>query len=187
MTFSRNQVLFAVAGALVVIRFVIVPWLDWQAEQRDALAVMTQRLDRAVGVIENRVAIDKGVIEVEKNVVGLRERFPSEPDLETFRLQSQQQVAAIATEFGLNLRVFEWVLDGEDPDARLVHSRSRVQLEGSARALAKGQANLETRLSNVAVREVILNFRNPSVGPDDQGSLTLVMDLYRRPIAGASQ
>ena len=126
-------------------------------------------------------------MEVEKNVGGLRARFPMEPDLETFRLQSQQQVAAIATEFGLNVRVFEWVLDGEELDARLAYSRSRVQLEGSARALAKGQASLETRLSNVAVREVILNFRNSSVGPDEQGSLTLVMDLYRRPIAGAAQ
>ena len=58
MTYSRNQVLLIVAAGLVVIRFVIVPWLNWQSEQRDALAVMTQRLDRAIGVIENREAID---------------------------------------------------------------------------------------------------------------------------------
>ena len=187
MTLTRNQLLLSIAAVLGAIRFLIVPWIEWQSEQRDALTVLTQRVDRAVGVIENRAAIDKAVVDVEKNVMSLRARFPSEPDVETFRLQSQQQITAIASELGLNARVFEWVLDGDDPDARLSHSRARVQFEGSGRALAQGQAALEARMTHLAVRETILNFRNPSTGPDEQGSLTMVMDLYRRPIAGAAK
>lgn len=187
MTLTRNQLLLSVAAALAIIRFGIMPWLEWQAEQRDALAVLTQRLDRAVGVIENRPAIDKAVVAVEKHVTALRAPFPSEVDAETFRLQSQQQISAIAAEFGLNLRTFEWMLDGEEQAARLAFARARVQLEGGNRALAKAQAALETRLVNLAVREVNLTFRNPSGGPDDQGgTLSLVVDLYRRPVAIAA-
>jgi hypothetical protein len=187
VSLTRNQLLLAVAAALAAIRFLIVPWIDWQSEQHDALAVLTQRLDRAAGVVENRVAIDKAVVDVEKKTLALRSRFPSEPDTETFRLQSQQQISAIASEFGLNVRVFEWVLDGEDASARLSHSRARVQIEGPARALAQCQAALETRMTNLAVREVLLSFRNPSTTPDEQGALTIVVDLYRRPVAGVTK
>jgi hypothetical protein len=176
----------AVAAALAAIRFLIVPWIDWQSEQHDALAVLTQRLDRAAGVVENRVAIDKAVVEVEKSVNALRTRFPAEVDVETFRLTSQQQISSISQEFGLNVRLFEWMLDGEAAGGRLQYSRARVQLEGGARALSKGQTALETRLSHLVVREANLTFRSPSGGPDDQGgNLSLVVDLYRRPVSVA--
>jgi hypothetical protein len=186
VSLTRNQLLLAVAAALATIRFLIVPWIDWQSEQHDALAVLTQRLDRAVGVVENRAAIDKAVVEVEKSVNALRTRFPAEVDVEPFRLTSQQQISSISQEFGLNVRLFEWMLDGEAAGGRLQYSRARVQLEGGARALAKGQAALETRLSHLVVREVNLAFGSPSGGPDDQGgNLSLVVDLYRRPVPAA--
>lgn len=184
---SRYRNLLAVAAVLAALRFVLIPWLDLQAEQHDRVQVLTQRLDRAEGVVENREAIKQAVQSIEKQVADLRQRFPTNAQGSAFRLDTQQQVGASVRGAGLTLRSFEWILDGEATDAKLGYARARLQVEGEVRILANWLAIFEAQSPHVAIRELNFLARNPVTGADGfRGSVSIVADVYRRPLLGGA-
>ena len=184
MSASRLRYLLGLAIVLAAIRFLLVPWWEHQADGVERLQVLTKRLDRAEGVIENRSAIAKAVDEVEAATVTIRRRFPNAVDLQSYRLDIQQKVSASVSQSGLVIRLFEWAVDGGVKEARLQFVRARFQVEGPFRQLVATQANLETGFPNMAIRE--LNLVAPALiaGPDDSPAvMTVVADFYFRPTA----
>jgi len=184
MTSSRNRLLLMLAIGLAGIKFLVLPWIEQQAAAAERLAVLTQRLDRSTGVVQNRESIRKAVDEVEKSTITARTRFPDEPDVEGYRLGVQQNIGSAGTTAGVTLKAFEWIVDGEVKPARLVYSRARVQFEGGFRNLVTLQANLESRYPNMVIRELNLSSSAMIGAPDESlASLTLVADFYFRPSA----
>lgn len=181
---SRYRTLLAFALVLAAVRFLLLPWLDQQATAVEQLGVLTQRLDRSAGVVQNREAIRTAVQEIEKSTRSARDRFPDATDIAGYRLGVQQSIGAAGAQAGVSMKAFEWVVDGEAKDARLVFSRARVQFDGGFRSLVTLQANLEAQYPNMLIRE--LNLSAPSMigGPNETlASLTLVADFYSRPIS----
>lgn len=184
MTSLGNRWLLAFAALLAAVKFLLLPWLDHQAEGVERLEVMTQRLDRSVGVIANREAIIKAVEQVESSTVAARLRFPDVSDPQGFRLTVQQGLGGAAAQASVNVRVFEWIVDGEVKPARLAFSRARVQMDGGFRTLAAFQASLEGEYPNMTIREINLSAPAMIGAPDESlASLTLVADFFFRPVA----
>jgi hypothetical protein len=179
---SRNQWLLGILSALLAVKFVLQPWLESQSEEAAALAVLTQRLDRSIGVIENREAIGKSASSMQVSLARVRQRFPDAADLQSYRIEVQEKVGATAAQAGLGIKSFEWLADGRATDAGLVFSRARFQIDGGLRRLVELQTGLEGQWPNMFVRE--LNLSGPTVfaAPDESAaSLTLVADFYFRP------
>lgn len=187
MSGSRSTTLYWIAGVLVALRFGVVPWLDWQSERRDGLVVLTQRLDRSVGVIENRTAIEKSARDLEAALAAARPKFRQSESLEAFKLAAQQELTGLVTQAGLRVSVFDWVVDKFDDPAPLMRARARLQVGGTVPALAAVQSKLEAQFPSLIVREVRLDAQNPTNNPNTtQANLTLVADVYFRKIEGAA-
>jgi hypothetical protein len=181
---TRLRYLLVFAALLAAVRFGVMPWLEHQADAVERLQVLTKRLDRATGVIENRAEISKVVSEVEAATVAVRQRYPSGTDVQSFRLDVQQKVSAVISQAGLSVKLFEWAVDGEIKDARLQFVRARFQVDGPFRQLVSTQANLEATFPNMAIRELNLVAPVLIAGPDDSPAvMTLVADFYFRPSA----
>lgn len=186
MNAARNRALLVLAVALAVIKFLLMPWFEQQADAIDRLSVLTKRLDRAEGVIANRVAIEKAVAETESSVRLARQRFPDGGDVQSFQIAVQQSVSAVASESGLVIKLFEWVVQGDAKNARLAYTRARIQLDGGFRQLATLQATLESRYPHMFVREISLTAPSMISAPDESPvSLTIIADFYYRPQAAA--
>lgn len=181
MTDQRRALLLVIAAVLALLRFGVVPWVQAQNDARDRLQVLTQRLDRSVGVVGNRDAILAARDQLRGAAEAARARFPTAASPEAFRLDSQRQVGAIVAAAGLQLALFDWVLDGSVPDSGLSYGRIRFQVEGSLGDIARLHSQLEGALPSLAVRELQLNLRGEAQALDETtASITFVADLFFR-------
>ncbi len=176
------SVLLGVALVLLGLRVIVVPWVRAQDEAHDRLAVLTQRLDRSVGVIENRAAIEATRSRLAALAPAEQARFPTPADPQSYRLQVQQQVNQIAASVGLKVSLFDWMVDGELPESGLSYGRVRIRFDGPLRDLVRVHGEFEGQLQNAVVREYGFNAQTPVAAIDQSpGGAVFVVDLlYRR-------
>jgi hypothetical protein len=176
MTGSRIKVLIAVAVVLLAVRFLIVPWIDYQSEMRDRLLVRTERLDRASWVLGNKVKIEKAQISAVSALQSVRSRFVEFAAVEPFQLDTQQKVNQIAASRSVRVNAFEWVLD-EPVDEGIAHrSRARFMALGRVGDLAAFQGELEALFATSSVVEA--NLVSSASDGGSAGTLSVVMDFY---------
>jgi hypothetical protein len=171
------------AAVLAALRFAVVPWMQQQAEQRQQLEVLTQRLDRSVAVVQNAEAMQAALGKVMEVTESARAPFPLVDDRERFRLEAQRMLAGIAQRGGVTVTLFDWVVDGEAPQAGMAYGRVNASLSGPLDSLVAVHGALEAEMPFAAVREVKLDLsRGARPGlSKDPATLALVMDLYFRP------
>lgn len=184
MADKRLGTLLAIVAVLVALRFVIVPWARAQNDAHDRLTVLTQQLDRSAGVVQNRKAIGKAHADLGTEMTALRARFPAAADAQQFRLEAQRGIEQLTRASGMQLRMFDWIMDGQLADAGLGYGRAKLNLAGTVAGAARLQAEMEGRLPHVMVRESQLNLRSPSaVDPEAPVDLTLTVDVFYRKAA----
>jgi len=182
MNNRRNQWLLGIAVVLAALRFGVVPWLQAQAEARERLQVLTQRLDRSVGVRQNRGAILESREALAKAATLTIKRFPEAADPAAFRLEGQRQISTIVTGAGLKVVLFDWLLDGRVAGTGLAYGRARLQVEGSIRDLIAVEAGLEGAVSHMVILEADVSLpRGAEKADDSAGTLSIVADLYYTP------
>lgn len=181
MDASRKRLLIALALSLAAIRFLVMPWIAFQDDVRDQLAVLTNRLDRSTGVVLNREAITNTLARLEKANATDRSRFPVSDDAESFRLEAQQRVTGVVEAKTLRIDVFDWVFDGAADASGLGFVRGRIHIKGDMRTLAFLLGSLEGELPNMVVREALYSFENPVTGSGEfRATMTLVADFHYR-------
>ena len=177
----RRRLLLGVVAVLALLRFAVVPWLDAQADARERLQVLTQRLDRSVGVVQNREAILSAAAALRASTADSRGRFPIAASAEAFRLDEQRRIGAVVAGAGLKLALFDWVLEGTVPDGGLAYGRVRFQVEGALRDVIRVHGELEGGLPNIAVREVLLNLGMATTQANEtSATMAVVADSFFR-------
>ena len=125
---ARVRMLLVLAAVLAALRFAVVPWMQQQAEQRQQLEVLTQRLDRSVAVVQNAEAMQAALGKVVEVTEAARAPFPLVDDRERFRLDAQRMLAGVAQRGGVSVTLFDWVVDGEAPQAGMAYGRVNASL-----------------------------------------------------------
>lgn len=169
--------------AAIALRFGALPWLAWQDDTRAELEVLTQRLDRSAGVIENGSAIESSMAALNVRADQLRALFRRHGDAEEFKLAIQQEVGAWYTEGGARIEVFDWVIGDSEGRSRSATSaqrvRARIQVGGTLRSLAMVHGRLESALPTAAIREIRLRTVSSAENlPDSTASMTIVVDFF---------
>jgi hypothetical protein len=179
---SRTSLLLAALVALLVARFLIIPWTDRMSESRDSLRVLTDRLDRSEAVFSNRELLTNSLTDLEASVAAMRVHYPEVEDLSAFQLTQQQEVNRLLQQAGLQLVVFDWVLSGDVEGSTLGFSRFRLQVRGEVLAQAKLMAAIESEFLHAAVREMGVAPVNAQQIARQGGSsdLNTVIDVYFR-------
>lgn len=182
---SKVRSLLVLAGVLAALRFAVVPWMQQQVEQRQQLEVLTRRLDRSVSVVQNAEAMQAARGKVVEVTEASRAPFPAVDDKDRFRLDTQRRLAGIAQRGDVEVTVFDWVVDGEAPQAGMAYGRVNARLSGPLASLIAVHGAIEADMPFAAVREVKLDLPRASKPGlvRDPATLALVMDLYYRPVA----
>ena len=182
---ARVRWLLGLALVLAALRFIVVPWTQSQVERRQQLEVLTRRLDRSAGVVANADAIRGALGKVTASTAIVRQRFPQVADKDNFRLEAQRMLAGIASRGGAKVVLFDWVVDGDAPQAGLAYGRVNARIEGPFDSLVSVHGQIEAEMPFAAVREVTLDFTQDGVSGLSSGTtmVALVMDLYYQPAA----
>lgn len=176
-----SKTLLVALVMLLAIRFVWLPWTEWSDTARSELQVLTQRLDRSVGVVENGIAIRAAERDLTKRHTELRAMFRTEEDPEAFKLAAQRDVSTWSAEAGVRLDVFDWVVSDDDPPGQqaLRQVRARIQLSGQLRSLALLHGRFESSMPYAVIRENRVRPVNSADGAaDSPASMTLVIDFF---------
>jgi hypothetical protein len=182
---ARVRWLLGLALVLAALRFIVVPWTQSQVERRQQLEVLTRRLDRSAGVVANADAIRGALGKMTASTAIVRQRFPQVADKDNFRLEAQRMLAGIASRGGAKVVLFDWVVDGDAPQAGLAYGRVNARIEGPFDSLVSVHGQIEAEMPFAAVREVTLDFTQDGVSGLSSGTtmVALVMDLYYQPAA----
>jgi hypothetical protein len=175
--------LLGLALVLVALRFAIVPWAQAQVEKRQQLEVLTQRLDRSAGVLEDKAAILAAQGRVSKVSQQTRGIFPEVADKERFRLDAQRLLSGIASRGDVKVTLFDWIVDGELAKAGLAYGRVNASLQGPLDSLVAVHGQVEGEMPFAAVREVKLETAGKGASglAEESATLLLVIDLFYRP------
>jgi hypothetical protein len=174
---SRVRILFGLAGALAIARFVLVPWLGAQNSMHDRLYAVTRQLDRAEAVVAAGPDLQARRDSLAATVAELAARAPQAASGSEHRVQVQRELRTVVESAGLKVQLFEWVFDGESAPTGLAFGRVRMQLEGTLREVAEAHVTIEAGFPHVFVRSLVLNVRprGSTVGA------TVELDLYYQP------
>jgi hypothetical protein len=176
--------LLGLAATLALMRFFVVPWIEAQADIHDRLYAITRQLDRAEALVGAGSELQTRRDALAAVVRELAARAPLANPGSEHRVQVQRELRAAVESAGLQLKVFEWVLDGDAGAAQLVFGRVRLQLEGSLRNVAEAHVGIESGLPHVFVRNLIVNVRRGGQLAS-AASATMELDLYYRRGEGA--
>ena len=176
---NRVRLLLGLAATLAVLRFVAVPWVGSQAGIHDRLFAVTRQLDRAQAIVDAGSSLQVRRDTLESVVRELAGRAPLANPGGEHRVQVQRELRAAVESAGLQLKVFEWVLDGEAEAAGLAFGRIRLQIEGPLRNVAQAHVDIEAGFPNVFVRDTSISVRRGG-GLGTRASATMQLDLYYR-------
>lgn len=184
MTADRRQLLLAVLFFLIFVKFVGLPWLDWQSDKRQQLMVLTQRLDRSVGVVANADEIIKARAALRAEVKQLESLFPTVKALPERKLQAQRAVEEIAAQNGLTVSSFDWVFQSETGSDIVPYARARIQLAGDLRSLALTHGSIESKLPGITIRDLLVTPNGLAKDPLAKPStMSVTVDFYFLEIA----
>jgi len=177
---SRVRILFGLAGALAVARFVLVPWLGAQADLHDRLYAVTRQLDRAEAIVAAGPDLQARRDTLAESVAELAARAPQAESGSEHRVQVQRELRSAVEAAGLKVQLFEWVFDGESTPTGLAFGRVRMQFEGTLREVAEAHVAIEAGFPQVFVRSLAVNVRNRGNLLGTAGA-TIELDLYYQP------
>lgn len=176
---SRARLLLGFAAVLAVLRFLVVPWIDSQADVHDRLFAVTRQLDRADAIVDAGSDLQARRDALAAVVQELAARAPTAEAGSQHRLQVQREMRAAVEAAGLELKVFEWVLDGQAEAAGLSFGRIRLQIEGPLRNIADVHVGIEAGFANAFIRDLtIVVRRGGQMGTT--ANATMELDLYYR-------
>jgi hypothetical protein len=176
----RDRLLLGAAVVLAVVKFALLPTFAFFDESREQLTVLTDRLDRSVGVVQNQQAIQKSEKYLATRFSELGTRVPAAESADLFRLEAQQRLGDIVARSEAKLDVFDWVVEDTRLGPGLRAARARLQVSGTVKTIAAMQASLEGELPFVIVRDIRFRTEYP-VGFDASGAnATFEIDLLFR-------
>ena len=176
---DRVRLMLGVVAVLAALRFIVVPWLGAQSDAYDRLFTVTRQLDRAEAVAGAGTELISLRDALDTSVDALASRAPLANPLNEFQLALQRQLRSVAEAEGLELSLFEWVLDDEAATAGLGYGRVRVQMDGVLSRLAAAHVEIEAGLPHVFVRDIRV-FINRGGDFSNAARATFELDVYYR-------
>ena len=178
---ARVRALLIAVAVLAALRLLIVPWASAQNEAHERLQVLTQRLDRSQGVVQARAALGGSQSALSTDLGALDARFPTAANAQTFKLEAQRELERLARAAGMDIKIFDFVAEGEVPKSGLAYARMRLAVYGTLQNAARLHAEIEASLAHAAIREWQATVSNAvAASGDSNADVVIVADLFYR-------
>ena len=149
---ERKKQLLVVIVILAVARFVVMPILDAQAEQRQAVAMITQQLERAARLVESG-SLDESLGDLRAQREQLESQLLTHASSGEFRLLAQQRVESVVEENNSQVNLFDWLSQEDVIESYLTTHQARVVVEGPPLNVVQLQLALFEEIPGLRVLE----------------------------------
>lgn len=149
---KQRKGLLAVVLILLAIRFVGVPLIEHQEEQRNSLEMTTQQLERALVLLDNDSFLaDENTVTEDLNV--LESQLVEHKNTNAFRLTVQQQIEKLTKKHDVDIQVFNWLAVRSELNGYLANHQGQVELEGAVTDIARTQMEMTQEMFGLRVLE----------------------------------
>jgi hypothetical protein len=182
---DRVRLLAAFLCGALFIKYLLVPWVEGQYEDRMRLQALSNKLARSEALLIDQTEILKMRDQSVATVNSFRGRLPLGISADVLRLQTQDRLGAMAAKRSLQVTVFDWILDGAVDAGDTRFAKARLQVSGSVSGFGRFQSEIEGGFPNAVIRSVRAFGVAEIAGPGDTGvSAELVIDFYYRTSSG---
>lgn len=112
---------------LAVIRFAVVPVLDWQQEKLDSIEFLSLQTRNPEEIVEREAQIEKIAAVSEQRLTELLKYYRQDSSLKEAELKIARQVEGIAEQYGLSVTSRSWATDYQEDYFAKQHVRLVIE------------------------------------------------------------
>jgi hypothetical protein len=178
---NNKPLLLGIILVLAGLRFIIVPWMDLQDEQKQQLETLTKRLVRSQVLVEHRAELnelkDRQDLVVNQLLRGMR----TSPSTAEYQLEFQQQMQQLLESNNVNLLLFDWLSDTDLKAFNAHRARVSLRFDGAVADVVKTHLMLEQNYPGLLIRDLNTSWRG---GLSKESKITVTMMLESDYVVG---
>lgn len=172
-----QQKLLLVAVSLAAARFILMPLLEWQADKREQLQVVTQQLERAIRLKNSGPEQEQqlqNLQQIKADVLGL---YPDASQTTQFKLSIQQQLEQQLTEQELEVNLFDWLSQQTEQNGSVERHQIRLVVQGPPHIIMTAFMNTLISKPWLRVLDIQLQLRNATRRNPGTTAATITLDI----------
>lgn len=171
---NNKPLLLGIILLLAGLRFIIVPWMDYQDEQKQQLETLTKRLVRSEALVEFRTELTEQKQLQDTAVSKLLTGLQQSPSTEQYQLEFQQQMQQLLESNKVSLLLFDWLSDTDLKTFNVHRARINLRFEGTIADIVKTHLVLEQNYPSLLIRDLNTSWRG---GLSKESRVTVTMML----------
>lgn len=177
-SFNQNQksLLILLLLVLAAIRFLGVPFYDYQTEQITQLNLTSKQLERANRLLDMDIS-QEHITEVSDRLREYESDFIQYTNANTFRLQAQTAIQSATETNAAQLELFDWLSSEERYQGYLQVHQARIVLQGATQDIVQAQLAIQECVRGVKVLEFALQERRTRARQGGESRLTLLVEI----------
>lgn len=173
---KRQLFIVAFAGILIIIKFILLPVIEWQNEKVDSLVVKTRQLAKVAPLIDSKDQLASMQGKLAGASDNLNKRFPGFNANENLRVKTQRDVETVVKEIGVNLEVFDWLAEIDSEQTSLKQVQFKIDVRGELKQLVNFHWQLYNKIPSLVLRDYEL--RTFTQRGKRTAELSVILDAY---------
>lgn len=174
----KQQVALGIIGVLLVLKFIVVPLVDWQAEQVNLISNLQKRAAKSQGVIKNQIVIDAQQQQITQQLEQINRLFVAPQKDTEFKLAMQQQVEQLMAKYQLQINNSNWLVSLKVADNTLMRHQLTLNISGKLLNFQKILVELETSTPIIQVSDFNMRIKGQSEQELGQVDGTIELSFY---------
>lgn len=176
--FNEKPYLLALLIGLILARFVGMPIVEWQDNQKIALQLELKKLAKAERAVVSQQTIEPLLQPLRERVQQNRDRLYPYQSENAFKLEQQKLLENIIQEHGLKANGIGWLMTKQLDEFGLTLYQLQVRFLGDGVRIPSLMAALESRNQWIDIADFNFSFRRQSATKIGESSGQMTLNFY---------
>jgi len=176
--FKEKPYLLTLLVGLILARFIGMPIVEWQDNQKLELQLESKRLAKAERAVSNQQTIAPLLEPLREKVQQNRDRLYPHQSENAFKLEQQKQLESLVQNYGLKVRGIGWLITKELDEFGLTLYQLQMRFIGDGVRFPNLMAELESRAQWVEIADFNFAFRRQSKTKIGESSGQMTLNFY---------
>lgn len=154
----RHKLALSVIAVLVVIKFLLVPLMEWQEQKVSEIALLESKQNRMQQIFSNQQQLESYQLRLQQRLQEAQRYFLPLKDDSAFQLEQQKWLEARVNEHELKLSNIGWSPKLDMPELNAAVFRAQLSLEGRTLDVINFLQHLHSQSHYIEVRDMTINY-----------------------------
>jgi len=179
---KKHALLIAFIAILIVIKFVLIPVIEWQDNQLQEIRLLEKKQQKIDKVLLNTSKVENLNLQLNKVLLKVNTALFSYQKESIFKLNQQKMLEAMLKKHDLKLDRIGWKTSAEVSESAMIAYRLEMRLKGKTANVIQFITDLESHDKLIEINKFTVSFKgqnNKKLGTII-GNLTLQLYSYNK-------